>query len=87
MTLRNRPQQTSEPELPERSSANEEMLRSIKVMVDDQKTEIVAKFESIISELVKKEVATALKSLQEKSSCKVEGLVTWSAALMSTQTS
>lgn len=66
MSLRNRPQQTLEPELPERPSANEEMLRSIKVMMDDQQTEIVRKFESIISELVKKEVATALKPLQEK---------------------
>ncbi|CAB1449011.1 unnamed protein product [Pleuronectes platessa] len=34
--------------------------------MDDQRAEIVAKFESIISELVKKEVATALKPLQEK---------------------
>ena len=51
---------------PERPGANEEMLRSIKLMMDDQQTEIVAKFESIISELVKKEVATALKPLQEK---------------------
>ncbi|KAE8281770.1 hypothetical protein D5F01_LYC19153 [Larimichthys crocea] len=42
------------------------MLRSIKITTDDQQTEIVAKFESIISELVKKEVATALKPLQEK---------------------
>ncbi|KAL7381309.1 hypothetical protein ABVT39_003699 [Epinephelus coioides] len=66
MSLRNRPHQASEPELPERPSANEEMLRSIKVMMNDQQTEIVRKFETIISELVKKEVATALKQLQEK---------------------
>ncbi|CAB1422910.1 unnamed protein product [Pleuronectes platessa] len=64
---RNRLQlQPSEPMSPERPGANEEMLRSIKVMMDDQRTEIVAKFESIISELVKKEVATAIKPLQEK---------------------
>ena len=64
---RNRPQfQPPEPVSPEMPGANVEMLRSIKVMMDDQRAEIVAKFESIISELVKKEVATALKPLQEK---------------------
>lgn len=61
---RSRPQ--CEPESPERPGANEELLRSIKVMMDDQRTEIVAKFESIIVELVKKAVATAIKPLQEK---------------------
>lgn len=77
---RNRPQlQPSEPESPERPGANEEMLRSIKVMMDDQRTEIVAKFESIISELSNR--------CRKKSPCKVELLVTWSAPLMSTRTS
>lgn len=66
MSRRNKLQHAGEPELPERQGANEEMLCSIKVMMDDQQTEIVAKFESIISELVKTEVATALKPLQEK---------------------
>lgn len=63
----NRPQQQSSgPKSPVRLDANEEMLHSITVMIDDQRTEIVTKFESIISELVKKEVATALKPLGKK---------------------
>lgn len=35
-------------------------------MIDNQRTEIVSKFEAIISGRVKKEVAMALKPLQEK---------------------
>lgn len=63
----NRPQpQPSQPEPHVERSANEEMLRSIKVMIDEQRTEILAGLESIISELVKKEVSSTLMPLEEK---------------------
>lgn len=58
--------QPSEPEFPEKPDANEEMLHSIKVTMGDLRTEIVTKFKSIISGLVKKEVPTTLKPLEGK---------------------
>lgn len=57
---RGRPQ----PDPPVLSEANDEMLSSIKAMMDDLRTEIVTKFEAIVSASVKKEVASALIPLE-----------------------
>lgn len=51
---------------PPKPDANVELLGSIKSVMDDLQTEIIAKFESIIAESVKKEVAIVLKPLEEK---------------------
>lgn len=62
-----RPQlQPLQPEPHVELSANGEMLRSIKVMIDEQRTEILAGLESMISGLVKREVSAALVPLEEK---------------------
>lgn len=55
-----------QPDSPVTSDANDEMLRSIKVMMDDLRTEIVTDFEAIILASVKKEVASALKPLKDR---------------------
>lgn len=64
---RGRPQhQPLEPESPGKATANEDMLHSIRDMMNDLRTEIINKFESIISDSVKKEVAAALGPIEEK---------------------
>lgn len=76
-TGQSKPQiQPPAPESPPRpeANANEEMLCSIKEMMANQCTKIVSKFEAIISELVKKQVATALNPRQEEVSRQSEAI-------------
>lgn len=60
-----RPRLSPDPE-PEMSSGNETMLRSVKDMMEEMRSDIVTRFESIISETVKKKIASTLNPLEEK---------------------
>lgn len=61
---RNRPNQSLEPDSREKPNANEAML-SIKDMMHNMQGKIITKFESIMSEVIKKELTAALKLLEK----------------------
>lgn len=58
------------------------MLRSIKVMMDELRTEIVTKFESITSETVKKDVAVAVELLKKDLSQQRKLFLIWNVRPM-----
>uniref|UniRef100_A0A672H4E1 Uncharacterized protein n=1 Tax=Salarias fasciatus TaxID=181472 RepID=A0A672H4E1_SALFA len=57
---------TPESESPPVSDANEALLASIKVMMDEMRTDIISRFESVISATIKRELSTALEPLKAK---------------------
>lgn len=65
-SARQKSRQSPEPESPELMNANGAMLQSIKVMMEEMRSDIVSKFETIISETVKREIQSALKTFDER---------------------
>lgn len=63
---RTRSAQASEPEPPVQNANEEAMLVSIKGMMEGMQAEIIANIQSTISDTIKKEIASAIKPLEEK---------------------